>query len=227
VKQYLPAVSIVLAAGLTLASGLIHGRMNNRWGMPEDLQVLGKKLRNIPDEFGSWRLQASEGLSDTVVKTLQCAGYFAGTFANEDTGEMVSVTLLLGAPVPLSLHPPEVCYGGAGYEATGERHPMTVHDADGSDQEFWTVTLQADDAPRTTLEVAYAWSSGGEWSRLEQSRPKIASHPYLYKIQVATRKDEIGYLPPEPGSEENNPCRGFIRDFAPVAKSYLIKPSGD
>jgi hypothetical protein len=227
VKRYLPAMGVVLAAGLTLASGLIHGRMNNRWGMSEDLQVLGERLQGIPDEFGAWRLRSSEELTDTVTATLQCAGYVARTYANQQTGQIVTVTVLVGAPVPLSLHPPEVCYEGAGYQAVEGRKRIEVPDKGGSDQQFWTVTLQADDAAKTTLEVAYAWSAGGSWSRLEESRLKVASYPYLYKIQVATQKAETGHSLPGPVSEEGNACREFIQDFLPVAKRYLMKPSSD
>ncbi len=225
-KRFLPALSVGLAAALTLAGGLIHGRMSNRWGSPRSLVDLGHKLQDIPDRFGDWQLEKAGELSDTVVKVLECAGYIVRTYVNQSTGEAVTVTLLVGDPVPLSLHPPEVCYQGAGYEPVQQREPFAVPQG-GSNHEFWTVLLRDNDAANTVLQVVYAWSTGGRWSRLEESRLKIAGYPYLYKIQVSAPKDATGPMALRPRLEANNACGRFIRDFVPAVEQYLVESSTD
>lgn len=235
-NRYLPGLSIVLAIGLTLVSGLIHGRMSNRWGPSQDLLAVGRKLEDFKQDGGSenlrknWTLESSQKLSDDVVKVLQCVGHCAQTYKNQGTGQSVTVTLLVGPPGPLLVHPPEVCYGGAGYKQVKERRRLTVQDSEGSEHQFWTVVLQASDVTKGPLQVNYAWSTGGRWlapaggrrwAVWRHPRVTLSRYPYLYKIQVASPVSS------DTDTDTENPCRAFLRDFVPVVKRYLVEPSGE
>ena len=74
------AVGLPLVAGLTLLSGVIHGRMSNRWGPPRDVLPVAEKLRQLPEEFGAWRMHSEDAVSDTILATLECIGYVHRTY---------------------------------------------------------------------------------------------------------------------------------------------------
>lgn len=233
-KRFIPAFAVVLVAGLTILSGLIHGRVSNRWGPRDDLLAIGKKLEEFTrdsasERFGSWRLRTSERMGDTEVNILQCVGHCVLTYENQETGETVTVTLLAGPPGPLLVHPPEVCYGGAGYQPLKQRERITVRDSEGSDHDLWIVRLQAGDLTERTLDVGYAWNAAGHWvapvpgpplAVWKHPRVLLSRHPYLYKIQVASPA-------PSDTEAEMDVVSRFLRDFAPVVTRCLSPPSGD
>jgi hypothetical protein len=107
-----------------------------------------------------------------------------------------------------------------------KRQPAAVRDSEESDHEFWTVPLQAGDDSHV-LQVYYAWSTGGRWSKLQESRFKVAAYPYLYKIQVATQSPSTNYLPLGADSDAVDACKSFLQDFVPVARRYMAAPSDE
>ncbi len=219
-RRFLPALTIVLVAGLTLASGLIQGRMSNRWGPSPDVLAVAKKLEDIPDRVGSWQLKASDEMDDFTANMLQCAGYILRTYENEQTREHVNMFIIVGPPGPTAVHTPEVCYDSQGYPIRDPRQQVRI-DPDGPEDEFWAMTLRSNDLDAGVLRVYYAWSTGGPWSATKGPRYAYAGRPYLYKIQLASR------LPSYVDSEVNDPCSMFLQDFVSVAKRYLVAPSDE
>ena len=219
-RRFLPALAILLVAGLTLLSGLIQGRMSNRWGPSPDVLAVAKKLKDIPDRVGSWQLKVSDEMDDFTANMLQCAGYILRTYENLDTGESVNMFIILGPPGPISVHTPEVCYDSQGYPIRDPRQRVRI-DPDGPEDEFWALTLRSKDLDAGVLRVYYAWSTGGPWWATKGPRYAYAGSPYLYKIQLASR------LPSYVDSEVNDPCSRFLQDFVPVAKRYLVAPSDE
>ena len=219
-KRFFPTFGIVLAAGLTLASGLIHGRMSNRWGLPEDLLAIGEKLQGIPDSFpgtgGDWQLESSGELSDGEIEVLECAGHVVRTYVHRETGDKVNMALLVGPAMPISLHTAEICWDAMGHTILGERQRVKVLDSGGSDQEFWALTFQTNDIKRDEVRVYYGWSDGNRWSEQTERRLSLTRRRHLYKIEVVSR-----------GTEADDSCQRFLRDFAPVAARYLAAASDE
>lgn len=213
------SVAVLLAVGLTILSGVIHGRMSNRWGLSVDALAAAGRLKEIPHEFGDWRLQSSEDLDKVSQEMLQPAGYFVRKYENQQTGDVVGVTLLLGPPGSISVHTPEVCFGSRNYESRGERQKVAIRGPAGSDDEFWSLDYKLTGLRGGQLRVYYAWSSGDRWLALQDARFWSAGLPYLYKIQLSS------LLPPgATDSPSDDPCRRFLQDFVPAAKKYLISP---
>jgi hypothetical protein len=218
-QRCLFSLGIVLVAGMTLLSGILQGRMSNRWGPSPDTVAAADKLKEIPQQFGDWRLQASEELGKEAENQLQPAGYFVRRYQNQKTGDVVSVTLLLGRPGPTSVHTPEICFGSRNYESRSERQQVAIHRAAGSDDDFWALDYKTDDLRGDLLRVYYAWSTGDRWSAPNDARFAFAGRPYLYKIQLS------GLLPPGANPQARDPCREFLQDFVPAARDYLIQPA--
>jgi hypothetical protein len=215
------AVAVVLVVGLTILAGVLHGRMSDRWGPVADTLAAADKLKEIPNEFGDWRLQSSEELGKVSLEQLQPAAYLVNKYQNQKTGDVVEMTLLLGRPGPISVHTPEVCFGTKNYKSRGERQKVAIRGPAGGDDEFWALDFKTISLRGDLLRTYYAWSPGDRWQALKNARFWSAGLPYLYKIQLSC------LLPPgatDPQSSDD-PCRKFLREFVPEAKKYLIAPA--
>jgi hypothetical protein len=216
-RRFVLASGIVVVAGLTLLSGIIHGRMSNRWGPPRDALAAAEKLLGIPDRVGNWQAHSSDEFSDEVLDMLECIGHVARTYVNEETGEVVNVAVLLGPSGPMSVHTPEICLPSRDYTLHEETRRVAIQDAEGSGEEFWGAVFQANNLEADMLRVCYAWTPGDRWSAPDEPRFTFASSPFLYKIQVHS------LLPPQADLETRDPCLDFLRDFVPEARPYLVK----
>jgi len=213
-KRYAPVLGIILVLVLTSLSGVIQGRMSNRWGPPRDVLAVAEKLNDIPGQFGSWQLESSDEIAQPILTMLECTGYIFRTYVNQETGETVRVSVFSGPSGPMSVHTPEICYSSRDYTTHEERRLVPI-EIEGSNEDFWALTLRSNSIDADMLRVYYSWNTGDHWSAPEDSRFKFASSPFLYKIQLAS------YLPPRADVETDDPCRRFLQDFVPVAQRYL------
>jgi hypothetical protein len=220
-KRYASIVCIVLVAALTLATGVIHGRMRNRWGPTADGKAAVEQLEKIPLQFGNWHCESSEKLDATSLKMLECHGYFVRKYVNSSSGEAVNVTLLLGPPGPIAVHTPEICFPSQAYKSRSPRQQVSIENAIGTADEFWALTYQASNLRADVLRVYYGWSIGGPWSAASNARYAFAGAAYLYKIQLSAS------VPPGVNAEKDDTGRRFLEAFLPVARPYLIEPAGN
>ncbi len=212
--------AILLATGLTILSGIMHGRYSNRWGPPAEAIAAAQRFKDVPREFGNWRLKSTQELSDIASKMLQPAGSFIGTFENLLTADVVDVTLLIGPPGNISVHTPEVCFGSKFYQQLGERQKRAVNGQGKDDDEFWWMDYKLTTLGGAKLRVYYAWSFGDRWMALKNPRLSSAGHPYLYKIQLTN------ILPPGyDGSASDDACLKFLEDFVPAVRKIMVSPT--
>jgi hypothetical protein len=214
-KRILPISGVILVVVLTVLSGVIQGRMSNRWGPPRAVLAAAEKLDDIPSQFGDWRLTSSDEIIQSTLKMLECTGYILRTYENQATGEAVRMSVLLGPSGPMSVHTPEICYSSRDYTVHEERHQVPI-EIDGSSESFWALTFQSNSLDADMLRVYYAWNAGDRWSAPEDPRFAFADRPFLYKIQLASQ------LPPGADLEAVDPCHKFLKDFVPLARSYLV-----
>jgi hypothetical protein len=207
--------------GLTLASGVIHGRLSNRWGPSADMVAAAARLQQVPAQIGDWQLQESRPLDKNAADILQCAGYIFRTYVNQKTREAANVTVIIGPPVPTAIHDPEICYSGQGYELGTPRQRVLISAHEGAQHELWSVTLRSKDLESGFVKVYYGLSTGDRWQAPEGARLMLAGKPYLYKVQSAM------YLPPGADLEASDPCRSFLEAFLPTVKQYLIEAAGE
>jgi hypothetical protein len=212
-------LAVLLVIALTGASGLLEGRLGNRWTKPIELLAAAGKISEIPDRFGDWELQTARALDDQSVKMLQCVGGTQRVYRNRRTGQNVGMFLIVGPPGPTSVHTPEICYSSQDYDRAEDRKLLRVRESERPDETFWKVTMRRKDLSAEVLHVAYAWNAGDGWKAAERPRFAFASQPFLYKLQLA------GFAGPEVGDVENEPCRAFLQDFLPALDRILLRPS--
>ncbi len=218
-SEYL--LGILIVAVLTVGSGVIHGRMSHRWGVPIDMKLAGAKLEQIPDECGPWKLDSSEQMDEEVKRVLECSGYILRNYVNTETGATVNMFVLLGPPGPTAAHTPDICYKSQDYPTVQKkkRWELTVGQ---TRHAFWAQTLESTDLDRSLLRVYHAWSPGDRWQAPDDSRFAFTDRRYLYKIQLAVPLSKL-----EDAGTDADPGRGFLEHFVAAAQPFLIPPATD
>ncbi len=210
-KPLLPTTALIL---LTLASGLIHGRLSGRWGQAEILATAGQKLNELPkSDLGSWQFVEEQSFSESVVSMLECTGNTARVYRNTETGSQVTMFVIVGPHGPTVAHTPEICYSSRDYTVQKERQKQTIKMPDGKRHTFWVMTMKAkSEVDPHFLKVWYAWSDGERWQAKDHPRWDYLGQPRLYKIQLASR------IPTE---DSPDPIASFLRSFLPELQSRM------
>ncbi|MGB0597084.1 MAG: exosortase-associated EpsI family protein [Rubripirellula sp.] len=209
-EQTFPGFRLPLAIvlGLTLTSGIVHGVLDGRWSIPENLIATGAELQQIPDQFGEWELQEKRELREGAVKLLRCYGSLVRVYKSQSSDAVVNVAVVYGPRGPIAVHTPEICYDSVGTEQVGATKREVIVTA-AERHGFWSVQFAKEPSPDPNLEVWYAWSDGGNWK--DSDYPRFWMTENLYKIQVAG-----------PVSDGNSRAiASFLEDFLPELQERI------
>jgi hypothetical protein len=218
-KRHWFTPSLILIVVLTLASGVLQGRIRHRWGPSQSMLAAAEKLAEVPGQCGHWRLESSQEMEPGTVQMLECTGYLCRSYVNERTGELVSMVLTLGPAGPISVHTPEICYSSQNYKTRDQRQRVAIADAHATELgQFWTLGFRSKPPRADVLRVYYAWSTGSEWTAPDAPRFAFVGWPYLYKLQLSCNQ--------APGADvaRGDACRRFLQDLLPAVKPYLLAP---
>ncbi len=176
----IPGMAVLLLAGF------VHGLWTGRWEHSTALEDAVTALRGVPAELGPWKGTAIN-LDATQMERAGAAGFVSRSYKDETRRAAVSMLLMCGRSGPVSVHTPEVCYDGAGYEMVGEpvEHPVKLGPL-GTQARFRTVVMQkSDTAVPSYLRIFWAWSVPGQpWAAPANARAAFARQPALYKLYV-------------------------------------------
>jgi hypothetical protein len=213
-------LGIVLVVALTVASGVIQGRIRNRWGPSETMQAAAQELGNVPEKFGGshddrWQLKRTDTLPSDVVEMLECTGYINRCYENRRTGEEVNVFVVIGPTGPIASHTPEICFSSQNYKSRDEHQRVVIPTAE-EDDELWALSFKTKNIREDLLRVYYGWTTSGRWTATSDPRFAFVGSPYLYKIQLASE------MPAGTNLKTTDTCREFLKDFLPVLRKHLI-----
>jgi len=207
------ATATVLALLLTIGAAVVQGRLAGRWGATDVMLQAAKRLNAMPKEtLGSWQLEQSRELSPSVVEILECRGHINRTYVNRSTGDVVNVAVILGPAGPVAIHTPEICYSSQQYSQTSQRQRDEVSE----DDALWSLTFQSNDVDAESFVVYYGWSDGSRWQATDDPRWEFAGQPYLYKLQIAGRSNELQ------ADADHAACRKFLKEFLPLLDKYIL-----
>lgn len=198
----------VLAAGvgITLTTGIVCGRVSQRWGPVPDMVAAAAHLKQLPAQLGNWQLVKEDNLSDKVTQTLMCAGYVIRTYVDQTTGDSVNLAIIVGPTGPISVHTPEICYSSQAYSLTDPREAQQLADGKGKIHRFWRTIFRSTNATAEQLCVYYGWCADREWQAAESPRFEFAGRPMLFKLQMAS-------LVPPGHLNDRNACESFLREL--------------
>src|SRR5713226_439747 len=109
---------LLTVAALIIGDGYLCALWSGRWHIDRDMAAAGARAEQLPLHLGDWQAEDQQ-IDDKTIERAGFSGYFLRRYENQRTRAVVSVLLAWGRPGPLSVHSPEVCYGGAGFEMSG------------------------------------------------------------------------------------------------------------
>ena len=148
----------------------------------------------------------------------EIAGYRAWDFHNTQDGRQLTAFIVCGRPSPISLHTPDWCYGGAGYQVQGSIEPLQVEISGSGHQPSATFNTAYFRKPNelvpSGLRILWSWNAGEGWEVPRQPRYQYASREVLYKLYVVA---QCG------GESLSERSRGFSRHTQGVSYSCFFQ----
>jgi hypothetical protein len=217
-------LGLAAVVALTVASGVLQGRIRNRWGPSETMLAAAQELQRVPKSFGGaqsdhWRLKSTQPLADDAVEMLECTGYINSSYENQRTGEVVNVFVVVGPTGPIAAHTPEICMSAQNYASRDKHQRVVIHSTGEDDDEFWALSFKTKSAREDLLRVYYGWTTSDHWSAPDDPRFGFVGSPYLYKVQVESQ------MPAGSNLTTTDTCREFLKDFLPELRKHLISSS--
>ena len=203
-------ILLVLCVSLTVLSGFLRGMVDQRRGMAQGMKEAAIRVEALPEKIGDWKATRVEPLDDDAASMLRCAGSTVRSYVNTQTGESVSLVLLVGPAGPLAVHTPEVCYGSLNFTTVQPRQRKIITDVNGNEHPFAFITFEENKVGHRLQRVYYAWNRSGTWVAPHSPRTSFAGVPMLYKAQIAT--NAVG------DQAEMDAAEKFLRESLPLLK---------
>jgi hypothetical protein len=216
-KQAITTVTGIIAIGATLLGTLAHGRLTNRWnGADEKRAAAGEALARAPKEFGNWRMQSESPFEARIQGILDFAGAINRTYVNAETGQVVSLAMIIGPSGPTVSHTAELCYSSQGYKLMEDTAVVDV-EVDGKTNAFRRTLLQSKSIASQRLEVLYGWRYGDAWEAPQAPRLTFGGKPFLFKLQMAANYDVE-----DKNQDTMQVTKDFLRDFLPALDKQVF-----
>jgi hypothetical protein len=179
--------NLLICAGLVLilGAGLVQGVWTDRWTVSQALAEACERLQGFTPVLAGWTVEEQE-LADAAVVKAEISGYKRWRCVRQRDGQVHTVLLLCGRPGPLSVHTPDVCYSGAGYQVSGKVARTTVSAAGlGAPAEFWTAIFRKENNPiAAPLRIYWSWHGDASWKAADYPRLAFRRSLVLHKLYV-------------------------------------------
>lgn len=214
--------SLLILAALTIliGTGIVHGLQSNRWAKPPDFRAEVARLDRLAATIGDWEGQNVQ-IDPRELTGAHAEGYLSRRYTNRRDGTMISVLLLCGSPGPISVHTPDICYPGAGFEQVDQNVPCsfplgpTTHPA-----EFWVSNFRKQGpALSQQLRIFWSWSGTGSWKASSAPRLEFSALPILYKLYVIREEPRLD------APVHDDPSIRFLQRFLPQLNATLFPKS--
>ncbi len=204
-----------IALALVLGPAVLHGLWTQRWQASPAIEAAAARLAAVPLTLGDWQGEALT-LDPEAVAQAKLTGCWMRRYTHAATGRSVTVLLMCGPAGPVSVHTPEWCFGGAGYDMVSPaiKYPVQTEPP----AEFWTARFHK---PATVLpeqlRIFWAWSTAGTWEAPRQPRLAFGRAPVLYKLYV------LRSLTAPQERLDDDPCVAFLHVFLPELSRTLFR----
>lgn len=213
-------VGIVLISSVILGVSYYCGAQTGRWGAFSGLPESQELLKKLPMQIGDWVAEKDFEMDKASVTELQIEnGYINRAYKNTKTQATVYLTIIVGPTGRVTVHTPEICFGGRDYVKSNERLSVTfpaVPQENGTkmmDDAFWQVAFVNNaigGLESGKIVFYYGISIGKEWIAAKNPRYELRRFRYAYKLQAQARMD----------SEVDN-VKEFLQDCSSVIHQYL------
>ena len=218
-KRIVPILTgIVIISTITVAITFSAGSLSGRWGVFSGLDDARATLKTLPMEIGDWQAEKEGELDKTSVTMLRIQdSYVHRTYRNSVTQAVVYLTFMVGPTGKITVHTPEVCFGGKDFEKDAERTSVQIaveREADEIIDSFWRInfTGRAIDT-NSRISFYYAVSPGDTWNAVESPRSTYQTYRYVYKLQAEAYAGVGG---------DGDNARKFLEDCLPVIHKHML-----
>ena len=212
------ALIILGAAG---ASTLIHGRLTDRW-VPmssETLDLFTQRVPRIPKQIGDWRGTDTD-IGDKQFSATGCTAYISRFWTNQTTGDTVSMYVVSGTARHITIHSPDWCYQGAGYDMES-RPSQFVMDCGELKPEWLTSSFKkehpANPGVEQRLRIFWSYSDDGQWQGPNLAKMFYGGRPALYKIYLICDATSGS------AAAEDSPALDFAKMVMPKINQILFE----
>lgn len=182
------------------------------------LEIASRNIDALPETIGPWRMTASQPLDENAARMLQCRAHLSRSYRNDDTGESVSLMMLVGRAGPLLAHTPEVCYSSQSFETLEAAHPQVIRKNEADEDVFSSVLFASTTVGGEKQRVYYGWRPFvGHWVAPKNPRLALGGEPILYKLQV----DAQELAPANEKAPVADSIQRFLDDLLPALDRNL------
>lgn len=212
----------VLGLAIVALSALSNAFTSDRWQITGEPETSAKKLSGVASRLTGWEGTDSPAHPGHLA-IAGAEGHLIRVYKHRFAKKEVTVMLLCGKARPISFHPPEACYAGAGYAIEGERADVKI--AVGGDvpaAEFFRAVFKKEHADGVDrLQIYWAWAEGGKkadgkWHAAPRARQEFRRAQALYKLYVI-RAVSDGETP-----ADKDACAEFLEAFLPELHDKLF-----
>jgi hypothetical protein len=214
------ALPLAIALALIIAAGLVHGQWTQRWTTSHAVETAVARLGRVPMNFGDWRGRSLE-MDREQLAMAEIDGYVARRYVDRHGAAAVTILLVCGRPGPISVHTPDICYAGAGYEPTGPPAKQSLPNGpSGTRAEFRHALFgKLNAAVPSYLRILWSWSADGAWEAPDNPRLRFAPRQALYKLYVIREMDTAE------GQLDGDPTLEFLQTLLPeLGRSLFASP---
>lgn len=150
-----------------------------------ELREAVERLSQVPHAIGRW-IGRDLPLDATQRVAASVAGGLVREYTHRDSGQSLTITLLVGPVSAIAAHPPTACFRGQGHQILGEPHALVVSD-EGVRHTFRSARFVAPGTSPYVTHVAWSWCAdqpGSVWNAPRFPRWTFAGRHSLKKLYV-------------------------------------------
>jgi hypothetical protein len=208
-------IIIVITVAVTGYSGLLTGR----WGTFQGLDEARTALKALPLEIGDWKADKERELGEQSTAMLRIQNsYIFRTYRHTVTQEIVLLTIMVGPTGKITVHTPEICFGGKDYEKEAVRTSVPINvqrlsgDKEVADAFWWVNFVGRSLDVNNRISFYYAVSTGDAWVAIENARSTFQTYRYVYKLQAEAYSGSAA---------EGDNVQRFLIDCLPTIHEHL------
>jgi Protein of unknown function (DUF3485) len=202
---------VIVAFVLVASSGLVHGLWTERWQKSDALTAACARVDQMPLDFGAWKGKALEVDAEEFAQA-GAEAYWMRQYTRKDRS--LTVLLMCGRAGRMSVHTPEFCYQGLGYQMTDAAVKKDVVWGTAAKAEFWTARFSKQRGLANDLRLVWGWNGGDRWQAPASPRWEFRGRPWLYKLYIVHETSG-------PERLEDDAAFEFLKDFLPELASRL------
>jgi Protein of unknown function (DUF3485) len=209
---------ILLTFLAVIIPGIAHGLLTDRWFVSRQLEEFTARLANVPMDIQDWQGE-DVTIDPRQIAQADIAAYVARRFTHSSSRIQINVLLCCGRSGPLSVHSPEICYGGVGFDkVTKLDSKFSLNDPNQiSAGEFKEATFKKAGPVPEFLEIYWAWNCKGDWEVPAEPRVAFGGQPALYKLYVVCPYSKESQL-----KETQDACQSFFKVLLPKLHKTLF-----